>query len=153
MKKLYSAILTLAVFLIFFSPVHAGEDCTLCRTGIVKNIDHDRIEQTEDLAATTVYLTMNDDRQYVIPVVFDKESMTAELEFASGKNVSVSLNPLKVEIIKTEGAQEFDDVENTTDFFTAYDSVECYIFLILCVTTGLSGIGLVFCYLGYVYCF
>ena len=147
MKKLF--VLTVAVFM--FIPAKVGAECVLCQdeTGI-RQVEPSEIVENGDFLSTSAHITMADGKEFIIPVTLDKSTLTATLELASGKTVIVK--PWDIEVIQEEGYQEYDDIENSTDFIQAYSSYECYLFIILCVTTGLSGIGLVFCYLAYLSC-
>jgi hypothetical protein len=147
MKKVIVLLVSIFVFL----PSAAGAHCDACRGAFqIRHIDCLDMHAGDGALTITVCLTMSDGREYIVPVtVYD--DLRARLEFASG--TTIEARPGSIEIFSGDGYQQFDDIDNTTSFLVAYDSTECLIAAVLCLTTGFTGVGLLFCYWAYVACF
>lgn len=147
MKRLVVPLVIICILL----PSAAGAGCDACRDGFpIRTIEYLNMQAGEGELTLTICLAMSDGKEFIIPVTF-YDDMRATLSFASG--TTVEARPGSVEVIAGDGYQRYDDIDNTTDFFVAYDSTECLIAAVLCLTTGFTGIGLLFCYWAYVACF
>ncbi len=147
MKKTAAVLITLVLFI----PVSCWARGEAIKEKFkIADIDHSEIIENGDLLSTTVDLTMLDGNEFIIPVTIHKKNIIAKFMFASGKTVIAS--PLGTEVIESEGYQDYDDIDNTIDFFTTYDTTTCLLNVIGFLVTPFP-IDLIFLYFIVTTCF
>jgi hypothetical protein len=147
MKKTVAVLITLVLFL----PASCwakGE--ALKEKFEIADINQSQIIENGNLLSTTVDLTMLDGNEFIIPVTIDKKNITLTFMFASGKTVMVS--PSGIEVTEGSGYQDYDDMDNTINFFRTYDTTTCLLNIVGYLITPFP-IDLIFLYYIFVTCF
>jgi hypothetical protein len=107
----------------------------------ISNVEHSAFIADGSTWSTIAHVTTIDGKEFIIPVSFNKKSLSATFCFASGKTAILSSSG--VDIVQGEGYQEFDDVDNSTDIFETYVSDTCILNIIAWIIFP-GTIGLIF---------